>query len=207
VSLIAGVTGTVTGKTLDQVHVAIGGITLAVAAPLPTLSQLTLGNKTTLYTHLIVREDDLSLFGFTTTEERDLFARLIGVSGVGARLGLALLSTHSPEALCRAIISEDLDRLTRTPGVGKKLAQRLVLELKAPLTKFMAGLPATLDSSGTPVVDESTAALVRESDVIDALTGLGYSAGEVQIALRSVSNASSMSLDELIVKVLRLLAR
>ena len=204
-SLIAALTGTIAGKTLDQALVGVGGVVFAVAAPLPTLSQLTVGNEATLYTHLIVREDDLALYGFATTEERDLFVKLLGVSGVGARLGLAMLSTHAPEALCRAIINEDIDRLARTPGIGKKLAQRLALELKAPLAKFLAGLPPSAD--GEPLPAGSMGVDTRDADVVEALTGLGYSANEAQAALRAVPEAATFSLDELIVRALRILAR
>jgi holliday junction DNA helicase RuvA len=207
-SLIAALSGTIEGKTLDQALVRVGGVVFAVAAPLPTLSQLAVGKEATLFTHLIVREDDLALYGFAKTEERDLFVKLIGVSGVGARLGLAMLSTLSPEALCRAIVGEDIDRLARTPGIGKKLAQRLALELKAPLAKFLATLPAGADGEDlAAIATAATSPGSRQEDVIDALTGLGYTAGEAQIALRSIPDASSLPLDELIVRVLRILAR
>jgi Holliday junction DNA helicase RuvA len=203
-SLIAGLAGTVEGKTLDRVLVRAGGFVLAVAAPLPTLAQLVPGSEVALHTHLIVREDDLALFGFLTSEERDLFVVLLGVSGVGARLGLALLSTLSPEAICRAILSEDADRLARTPGIGKKMAQRIVLELKAPIAKLMANAPAI---AATGSVTAASPADTREADAVEALTGLGYSAAEAQAALRAIPNAADLSLDELIVRALRVLAR
>lgn len=203
-TLIAGVTGIVAGKALDQAFVSVGGIVLGIAIPLPTLSQLTLGSETTLHTHLLVREDDLALYGFATMEERDLFVKLIAVSGVGPRLGLAMLSAHAPDALCRAILNDDLDRLSRTPGIGKKLAQRLVLELKAPITKFMASAPNLAAAAGATTYSMKD---TRDMDAVDALTGLGYGAPEVQAALRNVPDAENLSLDELIVKVLRVLAR
>jgi Holliday junction DNA helicase RuvA len=204
-SLIAGLTGTVAGKTLDRVLVRVGGVVFAVAAPLQTLAQLTPGSEATLHTHLIVREDDLALFGFATEAERDLFVTLLGVSGVGARLGLALLSTLTPEAICRAIMSDDIDRLARTPGIGKKMAQRLALELKAPITKLLATTPAIAGAMGaiTPVAPGDT----RDRDAVEALTGLGYSAAEAQTALRGIPNGAELSLDELIVRALRVLAR
>lgn len=203
-SLIAGIAGVVAGKTLDAALVRVGGVTFSVAMPLPDLSQLVHGEEASLFTHLIVREDDLLLYGFLTSEERDLFVKLLAVSGVGARLGLAMLSTFSPEALCRAILSEDVDRLARTPGIGKKLAQRLILELKAPITKFMAGLPAGPISEGESAAPSRDN---REQDAIDALTGLGYSAGEAQTAIRGIPDAAKLTLDELIVRALRVLAR
>lgn len=207
-SLIAALTGTVDGKTLDQALLRVGGVVFAVATPLPDLAALVVGSEATLYTQLIVREDDLALYGFATTEARDLFVKLLAVSGVGARLGLAMLSTHTPDALCRAIINEDIDRLARTPGIGKKLAQRLALELKTPLTKFLAGLPPQLGADGAPLPDTPTAtADAREADVVEALTGLGYNAAAAQTALRAIPDADTLSLDELIVRALRVLAR
>ena len=205
-SLIAGIAGVVEAKTLDRALLRVGGITFAVAAPLPTLSQLVVGNEAALHTHLIVREDDLALYGFATAEERDLFVILLGVSGVGARLGLAMLSTHSPEALCRAILGDDIDRLSRTPGIGKKMAQRIALELKTPVTKFMANAPGIAALSGMDLPSIAPADS-RQSDAVEALTGLGYSATEAQAALRAIPNAADLSLDELIVKALRTLAR
>jgi Holliday junction DNA helicase RuvA len=203
-SLIAGINGRVAGKTLDRALIAVGGITFAVAAPLPTLSQLVVGEEAALHTHLIVREDDLQLYGFATTEERDLFVILLGVSGVGARLGIAMLSTHSPDAICRAILADDVDRLARTPGIGKKMAQRIALELKGPITKLMAGAPAMAAAGGFPA---ASAADTRDQDAVDALTGLGYSAAEATAAIRNIPDSATLSLDELIVKALRVLAR
>ncbi len=204
-SLIAGLHGIIEGKTLDRALVRAGGFVLAVAAPLPTLAQLAPGSEVTLHTHLIVREDDLALFGFLTPEERDLFIVLLGVSGVGARLALALLSTLSPEAICRAILADDADRLARTPGIGKKMAQRIALELKAPITKLMANAPGIATAAGS--VSAASPADTREADAVEALTGLGYSAAEAQSALRTIPNAADLSLDELIVRALRILAR
>ncbi len=206
-SLIAGLSGTVEGKTLDRVLVRAGSFVLSVAAPLPTIAQLTLGSEVMLHTHLIVREDDLALFGFASAEERDLFVILLNVSGVGARLGLALLSTHTPDAICRAILSDDVDRLARTPGIGKKMAQRIALELKAPITKLMANAPGIAAAAGGNLPSPGTPADTRERDAVEALTGLGYSAAEAQQALRNIPNAADLSLDELIVRALRTLAR
>ena len=203
-SLIAGIAGTIAGKTLDRALIQVGGITFAVAAPLPTLSQLVVGNEAALHTHLIVREDDLQLYGFATTEERDLFVTLLGVSGVGARLGIAMLSTHSPEAICRAILGDDIDRLARTPGIGKKMAQRIALELKGPITKLMAGSPGMASATDMPA---GSPADTRQQDAVEALTGLGYSAAEAQSALRGILDGDTLTLDELIVRALRVLAR
>lgn len=206
-SLITGITGLFVGRNGDSAHIRVGGITFAVTVPLPEISMLQINEEVSLFTHFIVREEDMSLYGFVSSEERDLFTKLLNVSGVGARLSIALVSTHTVEALCRAIINEDLDRLTRTPGVGKKLAQRLVLELKTPITKFLEGLPDLPGESTQREIGQGPAAKVRERDIIDAVAGLGYSANEVQAALRFIPDASDLSLDQVIVKVLRVLAQ
>lgn len=199
-SLIAGITGTLAGKTLDRLYIRVGGMTFTVFAPLPTISQLIAGGEVSLFTHLLVREDDLALYGFATEDERDLFVTLLGVSGIGARLGLAMLSAHAPDALRTAIIQEDLDRLARTPGIGKRTAQRLVLELKSAMQKQMAGKPLPSGTGAIPIAS-------READVVEALTGLGYSPAEAQAAFRAIPDSSKMELDEVIVRALRILAR
>ena len=199
-SLIAAVTGVVAGKTLDRAYILVGGVTFGVFAPLPALSQMVQGESVTLFTHLQVREDDLSLFGFLTEDERDLFVTLLGVSGIGARLGMAMLAAQHPDALRTAVVQEDLDRLARIPGIGKKTAQRLVLEMKPKLEKQLAGRPLAPGASATQRAG-------RDTDVIDALTGLGYTAAEAQAALRAIPDAEHLALDELIVKALRVLAR
>lgn len=200
-SLIAAISGVVQDKTLDHAHLAVGGMVFAVAAPLPALAGLTRGAPATLHTHLIVREDDLALYGFASAEERDLFVTLIGVSGVGPRLGLAMLSTHSAGSLAAAIANEDADTLARTPGIGKKLALRIVLDLKAAMQKRLAGSPDLAATAG------AGGGATRERDVIDALTGLGYTPAEALAALRKVPDSAAMPLDELIVRALRQLAR
>lgn len=198
--MIAALSGVVQAKTLDRAHLAVGGVVFAVAAPLPALSQLVVGEPATLHTHLVVREDDLALYGFSTPEDRDLFVTLIGVGGVGPRLGLAMLATHSAGALRTAIAGDDIEKLARTPGIGRKLAQRIVLELKAAMLKQLAGTPG-LATPGAPAAD------TRDADAIEALTGLGYSAAEALAALRKIPDSAAMPLDELIVRALRALAR
>ena len=126
-----------------------------------------------LHTHLVVREDDLTLIGFATEDELDLFENLIAVSGVGPKLALALLSGMAPDALRLAIGQEQPDVLARVPGIGKKTAQKIVLELK--------------DKMGAVEVAEGLAALTEaDAAVIDALTALGYSIVEAQRAVQGL---------------------
>ncbi len=151
----------------------IGGVGLRVLCTQPTLAAARLGEIISLYTHLVVREDDLSLIGFVTAEELALFEHLIGVSGVGPKLALALLSGMAPDSLRLAIGQDQPEILARIPGIGKKTAQKIVLELK--------------DKVGAPEVAEGLAALTEaDAAVIDALTTLGYSIVEAQRAVQGL---------------------
>src|SRR5262245_13387726 len=127
--MIAAVRGVLEGKTLTGALVRVGGVTFLVQAPLTTLSQLgSVGDEVTLHTHLYMRECVLALYGFGTLEDLRLFETLLNVTGVGPRMGVAILSSMSAEAFRQAVTSGDEQRLTLIPGVGKKLAGRLVLE-------------------------------------------------------------------------------
>lgn len=192
--MIAAVRGTVEGKTLDSLFVAVGGVTLRIFVPLTTLGKHNPGEQAHLHTYLLVREDALTLYGFSTADDRDTFEVLLSVSGVGPRIGIALLSGMPGPTLREAVLTEDLGRLTLAPGVGRKLAARLVLELR-PRFEKMGGelLPAgTGGSSGN----------VR-AQVIEALTGLGYSAPQAAAAVRTLPEDASGSIEELIVRALR----
>src|SRR5579883_3289682 len=149
--MIVAVQGVLTGKSLDSAFIAVSGITLRVYAPLTTLSQLNVGDEVTLHTHFLVREDALTLYGFATPADRDTFEQMLAVGGVGPRVGLALLSSMSAAALRDAVIREDVARLTLAPGVGKKLAARIMLELKPRFERD--GLsPELVGVGGGPVV-------------------------------------------------------
>lgn len=171
--MIASVEGRVRAATKDALVVDIGGIGLRVAVPQPTLAAARVGEPIFLHTYLVVREDELALIGFASEDELDLFGKLIGVSGIGPRLGLAILSAMAPDALRLAISQEQPDLLARVPGIGKKTAQKIVLELK--------------DKVGAVEVAEGLAALTEaDAAVIDALTALGYSIVEAQRAVQSL---------------------
>ena len=159
-----------------SVLVETGGIGYRVHVPLSLLSRLpSPGEELLLHTHLLVREDALQLYGFSSKEERDFFLKLLNVTGVGPRGALAVLSIYPPPELIRVITVEDLVALTRVPGVGKKTAGRIVLELK---DKLPAGL--SVDPGG------ETAGGV-EADAVAALETLGYSPPE---ALKAVKRAA-----------------
>jgi holliday junction DNA helicase RuvA len=198
--MIAAIRGTVEGKTLDGALVTVGGgVTLRVLMPLNALARLTVGTEVHLHTHFYVREDAMSLFGFATPEDRDMFEQLLGVGGVGPRIGLAMLSAMSAEGIREAVVSEDVTRLSLTPGVGKKLAGRLVLELR-PRFEKLSPFP-TAPAAGVPA---SPAGL--RAQAVEALMNLGYPVAHASAAVRSVPEDQAGSLEDLIMRSLRNLA-
>ncbi|WP_119066783.1 Holliday junction branch migration protein RuvA [Aggregatilinea lenta] len=167
----------------DYVVVMVGGVGLRVYVPKTIFDTVTgRGQILTLYTHLVVREDALILYGFPNEEERTLFDTLITVSGVGPRLAVAILGALSVEHLHNAVASESPEILTRVPGIGKKLAQKLVFELK---DKLRADLPLGLSA----ISDVDT-------DVLATLTALGYSVVEAQSALQSIPRDAPQDVEE-----------
>ena len=198
--MIAAVRGILEGKTLSAALVRVGGVTFLVHTPVTTLSQLGgIGEEVTLHTSLYVRQDEIALYGFASTDDRQLFETLLGVSGVGPRMGLAILSSMNAEAFRLTVVNGDEQRLTLIPGVGKKLAGRLVLELREKLSK---GMPAGA-AAGAPIAIGS-----GRAEVIEALTGLGYSAATAQAAYsKLLPEMSSAGLEEQIMAVLRYLAK
>ena len=196
--MIAAVRGTLAEKSLDSAYVDVGGVTLRVYAPLSTLSGLSVGEAVRLYTYLLVREDILALYGFASVDDRELFEQLLAVGGVGPRIAVALLSAMSANAFREAILNEDVQRLTLAPGVGKKLAARLVLELRPKFEKL-----APLGAVGQP----GTGSGASRAAIVEALTSLGYPPNEAAAAARGVPDNATGSLEELILLALRSLAR
>ena len=171
-SLISSVQGTLEGAGPDWADIEMGGITLRVNAPSPAIEQFgQIGSPVKLFTSLQVREDSLSLYGFDTPEARQTFETLIGISGIGPRVALSILSIFKPGELAAAVESGDIQSFTAVPGVGRKTASRILLELKGKLELdwSMATAP-TLDG-----------------DALDALTALGYSPVEAREALSGLA--------------------
>jgi len=163
--VIARLHGTLIDKTPSRLTVDVGGVGYDVFVPLSTFYGLgDAGSAVTLRVHTHVREDAIALFGFATPLEQDLFERLIGISGIGPKLALAVLSGIDPGELVRAIRSQDVARLTRIPGVGKKTAERIGLELKD-------RLPQTMGSAGGDVIEDADDV---KADLLSALLNLGY---------------------------------
>ena len=199
--MIAAVRGTLEGKTLDSALIAVGGVTLRVYAPLTTLSRLNVGETVTLHTHFLVRQDLLALYGFATVEDRDLFEQLLTVTGVGPRAGVALLSGLSAQGLYEAVLGEDVNRLTMAPGVGKKLAARVVLELRPRFEKMTPLGAGALVGAGTGAPPANARA-----QVIEALTGLGYTTAQAAAAVRNLPEDAGGTIEDLIMRALRTLA-
>lgn len=175
--MIASLIGTVTRILFDSVIIDVSGVGYRVFATPGTLANLTCGSTETLLTELVVREDDLTLYGFVDGNEQDLFILLQKTSGIGPKMALSILSVFTPEDLCRALSQEDIALLQKVPGVGKKVAQRLVVELK---DKVDAVAVQPTGVEGTPTTS-SVAVEVEE-----ALTGLGFSAREAENAISSI---------------------
>ena len=192
--------GSLRGTLLDrrpegEVLVEVNGIGYRVTVPTGTLAALSeLGGPVFLHVHQHVRDDAIVLYGFATREERSCFEALLGAHGVGPALALAVLSAHTPSSLRRALLDDDVAALTMVPGVGKKTAARLVLELKARLD-----LP-DFDLEPVPANGKAGA----RSEVGAALAGLGYAADEVRDVLRELP--SDGDVEQLLRDALRLLA-
>lgn len=172
--MIASIHGTVQRIGKDHLVIGVGGVGLRVFVPRTVLEDVGgVGRSISLHTHLMVREQDLSLYGFESEEDLGLFEMLLDVNGVGPKVALAILSTLSPEMLKSAIMQEETVILQRVPGIGKKTAERIMFHLRDKLD-FKA-TTATL-----PLVSDV------DADVIDFLTGLGFSIVEAQAALQKL---------------------
>ncbi|GGM72280.1 Holliday junction ATP-dependent DNA helicase RuvA [Longimycelium tulufanense] len=174
--MIASVRGRVLSVGLDHAVVEVGGVGLAVHAAPATLATLRRGEEAQLATSLVVREDSLTLFGFADTEARELFVLLQTVSGIGPRLALAILAVLEPDKLRQAVAEGNLTVLTQVPGVGRKSAERMVIELRDKI----GAAPA--QAGGEPAADGRR---VR-AEVCEALTGLGFPAKQAERAVDAV---------------------
>ncbi len=182
--MIAGLHGTLESLGGDGAIINVGGIGFRVYMPTSTLSSLgKIGDEVHLYTHLHLREDNATLYGFATDDELRFFQTLLGVSGLGPKLALAMLSAMSVDKLTMAIATGSVDLLTIVPGIGKKVADRLVLELK---DKIAAGWVTT------PAAQLAEA----NTDVLAALTSLGYSVAEATRAVATLPPSSDLTLEE-----------
>lgn len=163
--------------------IEVGGVGLRVLVPAPLREHLKVGEAIFLYTHLVVREDSLTLFGFEASADRELFNLLLGVDGVGPKVALSVLSTLNIDTVQRAVFSDDADLLSRVPGVGKRTAQKIVLHLHDRL-KPISGLERIAAMSDA------------DGEVLAALTALGYSVVEAQTAIQSLPKDAPQDVEE-----------
>ena len=191
--------GTVSVIGQNLAVIDAGGVGYACMTTLSTLSRLEKGKKARLYTYCYIKEDAFDIYGFYDLSEKRCFEQLISVSGVGPKAALSILSSCTPESLALAIISEDETALTIAPGIGKKLAQRIILELKDKVSKESVsvktgGYAAPGGGAGQPAA--------KINDAAAALAVLGYSQGEISAALRSI-DTQALSTEEIIREILK----
>ena len=180
--MIAGLHGKLQAVGSDWAIIDVGGISFQVYMPTSTLSTLgAIGKEVRLHTHFHLREDNATLYGFASAEELGLFKTLLGVSGIGPKLALAMLSAMSVEKLATAIATGNIDLLTMVPGIGKKTASRVILELK--------------ETVGAGLIIPTAQIAEENTDVIAALTSLGYSVNEATRAVATLPT-SEMSLED-----------
>jgi len=171
--VIASIDGRVIEVLPDSLVIGLGGIGIQVFVPAPTHDRLRPGEEIFLHTYLVVREYSLTLYGFENRDEREIFILLLQVNGVGPKMALMVLSTLSPDAVRRAIFHEQPEVFNRVPGVGKKTAQKILLQLQDRIP-VVAGMEPTAAISDV------------DTEVLSALTALGYSVVEAQAALQSI---------------------
>lgn len=176
--MIRSVEGEILSRGKNHLVVAVGGagggIGLRIFCPEPTLASVHSGDSILLHTYLQVRESELSLYGFANEDELDLFEMLLGVSGVGPKVALAALSTLTPDAFRLAVANGEPAIVARTPGIGKRTAEKIVVELKGKL------------GAGEGTLEELASTIDADSEVIEALTGLGYSIVEAQRLVQQI---------------------
>jgi len=181
--MIATLRGEVSQIEENALILEVGGVGLRVLVPAPLRAKAKAGEKIFLFSHLQVREDALTLYGFESQADRELFNTLLGVDGVGPKIALSVLSTMTLDAVQRAVFSDEAELLSRVPGVGKKTAQKMALHLKDKLkpTDALAKVAAMSD---------------RDSEVLAALTALGYSVVEAQAAIQSITKDAPDDVEE-----------
>ncbi|MDB5801190.1 MAG: Holliday junction branch migration protein RuvA [Rhodocyclales bacterium] len=194
--MIGRLSGTLLEKNPPQILLDVNGVGYDVEVPMSTFYNLPgNGEKVSLHTHLTVREDAHILFGFATLDERMAFRQLLKVTGIGARTALAVLSGLSVTELAQAVALQESGRLTKIPGIGKKTAERLLLELRDKLAKALPGVAGSIAAAGANA----------QSDIVHALLALGYNEKEAALALKGLP--AEISVSEGIRAALKLLSK
>jgi Holliday junction DNA helicase RuvA len=181
--VISSIHGKISRIDEGSLVVEVGGVGLLIYVPGPLTDELTPGESIFLHTYLIVRQDALALYGFDSLEGREYFALLLGVSGIGPRLAVTILSTLTPDSIRRAVVTEQAEIFSRVPGVGKKTAQKIVFSLQDKISK---------EEGFEPIAAMSEA----DSEVLSALIALGYSVVEAQAALQSIPRDAPQDVEE-----------
>ena len=199
--MLYSVRGKLIHTTASSAVVECGGVGFDCQTTLNTLKTLKTGSEVTLFTYLNVREDAMELFGFATKTELETFKTLISVSGVGPKAGLSVLSELSPEQVAMAIATDDIKTITRAQGIGKKIAQRIVLELKDKLAKAVSG------DGGFPNIGSGAAAAASGNvpKAVEALGVLGYTPADVAPVLATLD--SDLPVEQLIALTLKQMGR
>ena len=195
--MIGQISGTLVYKHPPQLLVDVGGVAYELEAPMTAFYELPeAGEKVSLFTHLAIRDDAHLLFGFSDLRQRDVFRVLLKISGVGPRVALALLSGLTAEELTACVTAGDIAQLTRVPGIGRKTAERLVIELRDRLE--------AVTGSGS---DASGVSLTPQQDAVSALMALGYRENEANCAVRAVEVDGTPAVETLIREALKTLSR
>lgn len=182
--MIAFLEGVAAGKTLASAYINVGGVGFEVGMSASGLSQLPpTGERALVYTHLQVRDDGMSLFGFLSLEEKALFEKLITVSGVGPKVALAALSSYTPAQLADLIAAQDVAAVQRIPGVGKKTASRIILELKGTLDQGVGGLFSQGEAAANAALEGAR----------EALLSMGFTTAEIDLSLKGASDDATES--------------
>jgi Holliday junction DNA helicase RuvA len=181
--MIASLNGRISRISKGYLVVSVGGFGLQVFVPRQLMDELRQGEQVQLFTHMVVRQDSLALYGFESVEACDIFELLLSVNGVGPRLALAMLSTLDPETIRRAVFNGQAEVFSRVPGVGKKTAQKILFNLQDKITSIegLEPMPAISDV---------------DAEVVGALIALGYSVVEAQAAIQAIPNDASQELEE-----------
>lgn len=190
--MIAGIEGILEAYGTDYVIVKVGGISFQVYVPSPA-SVGSIGERVKLHTSLQFKENFIGVYGFATPEEQELFQMLIAVNGIGPKAGLAMLATMNPEQLSLAIVSGDSAALTEVPGIGPKIAKRVVLELKDKMANWQSSIAAVGTSDN--------------SEALAALKSLGYTASEALSAMASIPDYNDLGLEDKIKSALQYLGK
>jgi len=181
--MIATISGEIQQLLQDSLVVGVGGVGFKIYVPTPLIDRVQAGDEIFLHTHLVVREDALTLYGFDVIESRDFFTLLLGVNGVGPRTALAILSVLSTDAIRRAVVNEQAEVFARVPGIGRKTAQKILLHLQGRI-------------SGEALPVEAVGNLSEiETEIIGALTSLGYSVVEAQAALQAIPRDAPLDVE------------